>query len=398
MKIAFITPGFVPVPAVKGGAIERLMTYLIEQNEDANEFDIDLYTVDHPKLTNIKFKNTKINKIKLNKIEEIHNRLFNHFFWRFNIEKSFNQYGRKTLKKLLKNKYDYILIENNMYIYKNIYSKIIKKYPNTKFIFHLHNDIGKVDKPNSLCKYILNTATTVLTCSEYLKNRLESICKTNNVKVLYNVIDFSNMNYNEEERKKLRKQYDIENNFVYGYIGRISKEKGVLELIRAYKKVVKNNNNVKLMIIGDTLFNNSKNKYCMDIEKEISDIKDSIILVGSIKNELINNYMSAVDALVIPTICEEAFGIVAVEGLACERPIVATKSGGMLEILNDKNSLLIDKSNIVSNLEEALINVLENKDEYTKKSKVGKSILINNDNFHCKYYLKNFCNLIKKGM
>lgn len=398
MKIAFITPGFVPVPAVKGGAIERLMTYLIEQNEDANEFDIDLYTVDHPKLKNIKFKNTKINKIKLNKIEEIYNRLFNHFFWRFNVEKSFNQYGRKTLKELLKNKYDYILIENNMYIYKEIYSKIIKKYPNTKFIFHLHNDIGKVDKPNSLCKYILNTATTVLTCSEYLKNRLESICKTNNVKVLYNVIDFSNMNYNEEERKKIRKQYDIENNFVYGYIGRISKEKGVLELIRAYKKVVKNNNNVKLMIIGDTLFNNSKNKYCMDIEKEISDIKDSIILAGSIKNELINNYMSAVDALVIPTICEEAFGIVAAEGLACERPIVATKSGGMLEILNDKNSLLIDKSNIVSNLEEALINVLENKDEYTKKSKVGKSTLINNDNFHCKYYLKNFCNLIKKGM
>ena len=110
MKIAFITPGFVPVPAVKGGAIERLMTYLIEQNEDANEFDIDLYTVDHPKLANIKFKNTKINKIKLNKIEEIYNRLFNHFFWIFNIEKSFNQYLRKTIKEILKNKYDCILI------------------------------------------------------------------------------------------------------------------------------------------------------------------------------------------------------------------------------------------------------------------------------------------------
>ena len=107
------------------------------------------------------------------------------------------------------------------------------------------------------------------------------------------------MNYNEEERKKIRKQYDIENNFVYGYIGRISKEKGVLELIRAYKKVVKNNNNVKLMIIGDTLFNNSKNKYCMDIEKEISDIKDSIILAGSIKNELINRGICNREATIV---------------------------------------------------------------------------------------------------
>lgn len=395
MKIAFISPGFVPVPDVMGGAIERLMTYLIEQNEIENKLEIDLYTVDHPDLNNFNFKKTNINKIKLNKIEGLFDRFFNHYFWKYNIELSFSQFGRKTLKKMRNTRYDYILVENNMYIYKKIYLKITKKFPETRFIYHLHNDIGKVDKPISLCKYILSTASKVITCSEYLKNRLNDVKRTGKVNVLYNVIDFENLKFDHIGRQEIRKKYNIEDNFIYGYIGRISQEKGVLELVRAFKNIYKNNKDLRLMIIGDTLFKNTGNKYYNEIKNEVDEISDAIIFTGSVDNKIINKYMSSLDVLVIPTICEEAFGIVAAEGLACEIPLLATKSGGMVEILDEESALLINKENIIENLEKGMMQIKENYEEYKNKTKNGRKKIIKKQEFHCNKYLNNFFRIVK---
>ncbi|WP_283598508.1 hypothetical protein [Lactobacillus gallinarum] len=54
MKLAIISPGFVPAPAVKGGAVEKLIEYFIDGNEKDHKYDIDLYTVDDILLENKK--------------------------------------------------------------------------------------------------------------------------------------------------------------------------------------------------------------------------------------------------------------------------------------------------------------------------------------------------------
>ena len=46
MKLAILTPGFMPVPAVKGGAVEQLIEDIIVANESSHKYDIDLYTID----------------------------------------------------------------------------------------------------------------------------------------------------------------------------------------------------------------------------------------------------------------------------------------------------------------------------------------------------------------
>ena len=397
MKIAFVSPGFVPVPAVEGGAIEKLMTYLIEQNEEKQHFEIDLYTIDHPEIHNMNFDGTNMYRIKLNFIGKCFDRIFNHFFWKYGIEKSFNQFGRKVSKIIQKQNYDYILVENNMYLYKKLHSTVTAKYPSTQFLYHLHNDIGKVDKPISLCKYILTTASCVITCSNYLKTRLLHVMDTDKVKVLYNVINFNKLIYSEVGRNKIRKLHNLKDEFLYGYIGRISQEKGVLELVKAFKKRYHKNKKLKLMIIGDTLFKNTGSKYLNLVNKEISDISDAVICTGSISNDKINEYMSAIDALVIPTICEEAFGIVAAEGLACERPILATQSGGMVEILNEGTALIIDKNNIIDELNNGMKIVEENYEEYLQKSKKGRKQIIKNKQFHYDKYLENFHEILVRN-
>lgn len=57
MKCAMITPGFLPVPAFKGGAVEVLIEELIRANEIENKMDIDLYTIYDDGLKKVKFNN-----------------------------------------------------------------------------------------------------------------------------------------------------------------------------------------------------------------------------------------------------------------------------------------------------------------------------------------------------
>lgn len=79
------------------------------------------------------------------------------------------------------------------------------------------------------------------------------ICKSNSFvlhKGSVGGVDISRFKLDKEKRIELRKKYSISNNtFVFLYLGRINKEKGIVELIKAFKKI-KKINNVLLIIVG----------------------------------------------------------------------------------------------------------------------------------------------------
>ena len=75
-----------------------------------------------------------------------------------------------------------------------------------------------------------------------------------------------------------------------------------------------------------------------------------------------NNYFNLADVVVIPTICEEAFGLVAVEAMKCSKAIITTNSGGLIEIVDESCAIIIDKNDIINNLENAMIKVVNNKE------------------------------------
>ena len=57
-RIAILTPGFLPVPSVKGGAIEEIITKVINKNEVESKYKIDLFTKADSDIDKIKLKNT----------------------------------------------------------------------------------------------------------------------------------------------------------------------------------------------------------------------------------------------------------------------------------------------------------------------------------------------------
>ena len=91
----------------------------------------------------------------------------------------------------------------------------------------------------------------------------------------------------------------------------------------------------------------------------------------------------------VPSICEEAFGLTVVEGMNYEIPIIVTNSGGIPEIVHKDYELMVNRDlNIIQNLKDKMKCVYEDKN--TRKDKqidyilTTKNILIKSVNLQMK--------------
>lgn len=390
-KIAIISPGFLPVPAVFGGGVEQLITLLIEKNEfNDKKIIIDLYTTYDEQILQKKYINTNIIAIKVPKCIKIIESICNRVLKKLKIKKIISLYNRKVAKIIKDKHYDRIVIENNMYLFKEIY----KKYKlETKFLFHLHNDIDNFYKPPILCEYIGDKAYKILTVSNYIKDRflIFSKCKSEKVQTLYNCIDINNFCKPNIKSTQLSKKYNIsDNELKFLYVGRYDKEKGLLELIKSFSKI--QNQNIKLLIVGKK--EDKINKYQEQVQIEIN--KDNrIVQCGYVSRENIYSYFSYCDIIIIPTLCEEAFGLVAIEAMAASKPLIITNSGGMTEIVNEKFAKIINKKDFENTMINAINFFIENKNDIKKMGHIGYATFYNNKNFDSNEYYNNFIKKIK---
>lgn len=146
-------------------------------------------------------------------------------------------------------------------------------------------------------------------------------------------------------KKELRERYNIpQDSFVYGYVGRINADKGINELIEAFKSVSKNNGNVYLALVGmldDTNPISDENlKYAKDSE--------NIVLTGNVPPSEVYKHMAMFDILVHPTY-REGFGKVLQEAMGVGIPIITTDIPGPSEVVENRISgLLVEVKNIDS--------------------------------------------------
>lgn len=128
-------------------------------------------------------------------------------------------------------------------------------------------------------------------------------------KVIENGINIKKFEYNDENRKKIRKSYNIEDDcLVIGNVGRLDKVKNHEFLVEVFYELNKINKNSLLMIIGE---GNSEE----DIRTKIDqlNLQSKVLLLG--KKDNISDYMQVFDVFVLPSI-NEGLGIVLLEAQA----------------------------------------------------------------------------------
>lgn len=164
---------------------------------------------------------------------------------------------------------------------------------------------------------------------------------------------------------KIRQKYGLsDNDFIFGFTGRFTKPKGIIELLNAFK-TVSSKIPVKLMIIGP-------DETHMDLPViQWARQNPSIIFTGRVEHNKIAQYLAALDVLVHPSY-REGFGMVLQEAMAMGTPIITTNIPGPSEVIEDGISGKLVPVRDENALINAMYSAINSPDEYQNYSRNGR--------------------------
>jgi glycosyltransferase involved in cell wall biosynthesis len=129
------------------------------------------------------------------------------------------------------------------------------------------------------------------------------------------------------------------------YVGRLSPEKGIETLIRAVRISRSRDSRIRLLVVGNARGYGATASYLEQLKVFADSLLGGAAEFRPAMSDVVGVYRSA-DITVLPTIWEEAFGRVIIESMACGIPCLASRSGGVPEILTGElGDLLFDKGN-----------------------------------------------------
>ncbi|MFA6475415.1 MAG: glycosyltransferase family 4 protein [Patescibacteria group bacterium] len=229
-----------------------------------------------------------------------------------------------------------------------------------KVIWMEHLQIERWLKQNPLrLIYVLwSHLATIVTVVEAVKDQLQQLgVPTQHIQVIYNSVNVKDFTPSPSAVQ------NIQNIFRVLFIGRLAREKGINDLIQAIKIVQAQIPQVHLTIVGEG-----------DIKDQLTslvhqlDLNKQIDLVG-FRND-IPAVLQNCDVLVLPSIRRETFGIVLIEALATVKPVIATTTGGMTEII-DRYGWLVPPHRPAA-IAEALYDVYNNYELAVHKASNGR--------------------------
>jgi glycosyltransferase involved in cell wall biosynthesis len=250
--------------------------------------------------------------------------------------------------------------------------------PKIKIVLHMHCEwLTQLDQ--TMIENRLRKVDLIIGCSEYItkKIRLAFPQFAERCQTIYNGVDVHH--FVSRNRCVLANKNGIKRLL---FVGRVSPEKGVHVLLEAFQEVVKRYPQAQLQIVGSesipriefivTLSDDPKvsdlvsfynRSYISHLKDKVSsDVANHVSFTGFVsRQQLINCYQHA-DVFVFPSVWNEPFGMPLIEAMATEVPVVATRSGGITEIVKDgKTGILVERNN-ASELAEATLRLLGNED------------------------------------
>lgn len=159
----------------------------------------------------------------------------------------------------------------------------------------------------------------------------------------------------DEARKTVREKYNIpEDAFLFGYVGRVNRDKGINELLEAFSKIEKTHERAYLCLVGMYDWQNP----ITDENYEYAKASRHVVMTGNVPKDEVYTYMSAFDALVHPTY-REGFGKVLQEAMGVGIPVLTTDIPGPSEVVEEGKSGILCRAMDSEDLREKMITLYE---------------------------------------
>jgi glycosyltransferase involved in cell wall biosynthesis len=267
----------------------------------------------------------------------------------------------------------FVTLHDAMSVY---YGKVPVKNNDTKYkvtLFEMFKVFGLRVNPfrNIVIKYIFSYVDKIFTVSDSLREFL-IINDIQNMVTIHNGIDIDSFKSYPDMVREYKNNLGIkENDKVLLFGGRLSNMKGAKLSIDSFIKVLEKMDNIRLLIVGNVPKQDSDLiKYAKD-----NGVSDKIIFTGWVDHKNMASIYYLSDIVLVPSIYLDPFPNINLEAMACGKPIIGTVYGGTKEAVRDQvNGLLINPFD-TKQYYQAIFDLLNNKDLYTKMGKKGKEIV-----------------------
>lgn len=334
--VFLIPPPGLPVPAVQGGAVETLLTHLIEENEKQGQLNLVCACLpdEAAKAISDSYRHTRV--LHLPRPARTPDLRLRSALGRW-MGKPLPQdtWYLAVQKAVAEIKPDVIIGEGGNLTELGAVSRMAGK---DKCLAHLHgHTIGS--------PIMDGIYGGVLALSEFIRDAYleDSTLPRERAFILHNCIDLNRFQpASAEKRLAVRRELGYgEDDFVIVFCGRLAPDKGIHKLMEALALLPEE---YKLLVVGSAFFGaEDKDEFTAGLERQAKALGSRVRFTGYVSTEDLPDHYAAADCGCVPTLVEEAAGLSAMEEIACGLPVVATQSGGMPEYLEGSGALLVPR-------------------------------------------------------
>ena len=216
-------------------------------------------------------------------------------------------------------------------------------------------------------KKCFEMADQITTPSQDLKKQIINLfnLSPDKINVIPNILDTTHFRPIEIRKKK---------KFNILHVGRFERPKGVETMIKAFIEVAKEYNDINLINIGQP--RGPSFNICQHLLNE-NNLTDRVTFKGYVDYNSLPEYYSISDLVIAPSEIYESFSYTVAQGMACGRPVIASKIGGIPQTLNNGIAGLLFNPGDVNDLTEKIITIYNNREHRDRLGKKARKFAVN---------------------
>lgn len=262
--------------------------------------------------------------------------------------------------------------------------------------YHLHNsslkNLGKIIwrlHNRTIQRFVFNIADRVVICNSQEINLMASEFGIPREKLVVIPPGVKCTKFDPQKVKtKLLRQEGIDRDSIILYSGRIVEAKGLDFLLQAVRIMLSRFEDFKVVICGSGDYRH----VLITLAKELN-VSSHVVFMDPVPANSFPSLLASCDVFVLPSLTE-SWPISLAEALSMERPVVATRVGGVTEIVrHGKTGLIVEPRN-ASALANAIVQLLTDRSFATRLAKEGKKFVISN--FNSSLIIRKFMDLYKE--
>ncbi|RNB76510.1 glycosyltransferase family 4 protein [Brevibacillus panacihumi] len=361
MKVAMICTEKLPVPPVRGGAIQTYIAGIVDQL--GKHHDITVIGTTDPMLP----ADERVRNVR---------------YIRVNGQGVFEIYAEEIRQLLQTQTFDIIHVFNRP----RLIPLIRELCPQARLVLSMHNDMfdaSKISREEAV--KAIQEVERIVTVSDYVGSVIAALFPeaASKLRTIYSGVDLQTFHPWEQSqnarqvRQALRSQHQLNGKQVILFVGRLTPKKGADILVRAMNDLSKRHSNIALVLVGGSWYSVDKVSDYVAYVRSLADRSPvPVVTTGFVPAEQIHHWFWAGDIFVCPSQWEEPLARVHYEAMAAGLPFVTTKRGGNAEVIIGGNGLLVEQPEDPLAFSEKLHQLLSNRDLQRKMGAAGRQLAL----------------------